>query len=180
MKSITNIKLEKNSIIITYSNETKNKIPYNKTTKLEIIDYLKDMKSYYLYEKKILKKKLIKTSILTLLESLITSVLFILSNNIFLDIFLSIIAIDIVLVNSLFLIYFKNDYQDISELLNIIETNKLPNEDKFLENRKIVNFQEYLMNKKYQELFNYHDYNYPKENNNNQNNECKILEFKRK
>ncbi|MBQ8472920.1 MAG: hypothetical protein IJ501_05400 [Bacilli bacterium] len=55
----------------------------------------------------------------------------------------------------------------------------MPNEDEYLEGKKIINFQEYLMNKKYQDLFNYYDYNYPKENINN-NNKCKILEFKRK
>ena len=181
MKLITNIKLENNYIIITYSNETKNKIPYNKTTRLEVLNYLKDMKSYCLNEKKNLKRNTILTSIFTSLESLIIGFIFIYSNNIFLNIFLAILAIDIVFINFIFLTYFKDQYKAVLELLHLIEINKLPNEDEYLESRKIINIEDYLVNNKYQDSFNYHDYNYPREiKNNNQDNECKILEFKRK
>lgn len=170
---IINIKLENDYIIVTYKNQSKEKVIFNKKNKECYINYLKEEKKYLLKEKRKVLEKFLGILVLNIISFSTTVLSYIFYNTFLLKFFLSILTFYLSLISFIFLLLLKINYKNLKELLKTIKEEKLPNEDTYLASKKIINIED-LFNK----------YSIPKNlYNNNQNNfnqSNKILEFKRK
>lgn len=175
---ITNIKLEDDYIIIFYKNQKKEKISYNKKNKEIIINSLKDKKKYFLKEKRKIITKILTISLLNIISLTITILSYIFYNTFLLKFVLSILTFYLSLLSFFISLYLKLNYDNLKDILNVIKEEKLPNEDKYLANKKIISI-EYLYSKyaKYKTLYNN---DLKQDNSKTPNQSNNILEFKRK
>lgn len=175
---IKNIKLENDYIVIMYKNQKKEKIFYNKKNKETIINSLKDEKKYLLKEKRKVLEKFLGILVLNIISLTLTILSYIFYNTFLLKFVLSILTFYLSLLSFFVSLYLKLNHDNLKDILNIIKEEKLPNEDIYLANKKIINI-EYLLNKyaKYKTLYS----NVLKQDNSKTPNQSNnILEFKRK
>ena len=183
---ITNIELKDKYIIITYQNTETRKIIYNELNRLKTLKQIKLEKDKLIQEKKYLKYVKLITLIITVSKLTIYLLTNFLINNTVFTIISSFLALEITLSNYLFCIYCNKKLNSINKLLNILETNQLPDEEEYLKKRKIINIEEYLKLKKQINIYNQYDYDYPRKINYQNdfkfqdNTHGKILEFKLK
>lgn len=175
---IINIKLENDYIIVTYKNQSKEKVIFNKKNKECYINYLKEEKKYLLKEKRKVLEKFLGILVLNIISFTTTVLSYIFYNTFLLKFFLSILTFYLSLLSFFISLYLKLNYDNLKDILNVIKEEKLPNEDKYLANKKIISI-EYLYSKyaKYKTLYN-NDLKQDNFKTTNQSNN--ILEFKRK
>lgn len=142
MNNINDIELINNYIVITYEDKLQKYLPLNQNTKEEIIKELKENK-YNLLNKKISLKRTKKILIVrTIIKILFTTLIYFLTNNLLTNIIVTLWCLEICLFYAISL---KQNYdldKRITKLLTILNTNKLPNEDK-LKIINILNYQDF-------------------------------------
>lgn len=184
-KLITNIEIEDQNIYITYFDNSKIKIPYNEINKIKLKEQIRKEKENLEKYKTFSLKVSIFTSLILLIDIIGTLFTYICNNNLFFNLFVSLLSFDIILFNFIFFNEFKKDFKNVNNILNSIENNLLPTEKEYLNKFKVINLKDYILKRKQQLIFNYYDFNYPgyipKENKKTLNDSPgKILEFKRK
>jgi len=89
---IINIKLENDYIIVTYKNQSKEKVIFNKKNKECYINYLKEEKKYLLKEKRKVLEKFLGILVLNIISFSTTVLSYIFYNTFLLKFFLSILT----------------------------------------------------------------------------------------
>ena len=152
MNNINDIELINNYIVITYEDKLQKYLPLNQNTKEEIIKELKENKYNLLNKKRSLKRTKKILIVRTIIKILFTTLIYFLTNNLLTNIIVTLWCLEICLFYAISL---KQNYdldKRITKLLTILNTNKLPNEDK-LKIINILNYQDltnmiYIVNKR--------------------------------
>lgn len=142
MNNINDIELINNYIVITYEDKLQKYLPLNQNTKEEIIKELKENKYNLLNKKRSLKRTKKILIVRTIIKILFTTLIYFLTNNLLTNIIVTLWCLEICLFYAISL---KQNYdldKRITKLLTILNTNKLPNEDK-LKIINILNYQDF-------------------------------------
>lgn len=165
-KYIIKIDTNNKNIFITYSNLETETLKFTKLNKKIILNKLEKDKNILLKYKNSLIKGITIYNTISFTNTLATIYSYIYTNSTLLKIFLTYFSICFTYFGTISNLYCKNELEDINLLLNILKTSKLPKE-KFYLNDKIIHIDDLIFNSNI------------KIDNTNNNNDSKILEFKK-